>query len=149
MKISVIIPAYNEEQYLGKTLEAVLAQDYPDFEVIVVDNASTDGTAKIARSFQKAKLGSERGRKRCQLVREEERNQKGIHSFVWMPTACRTKTGCRKGPPFLTIQKCPVPAVYTIIMITGRCSGIFLCKSRNGYIRPSARWRNFSVQGRS
>jgi glycosyltransferase involved in cell wall biosynthesis len=52
MKISVIIPAYNEEKYLGKTLEAILAQDHPDFEIIVVDNASTDKTSEIAKSFQ-------------------------------------------------------------------------------------------------
>ena len=52
MKISVIIPAYNEENYLRQTLEAILAQDYPDFEVIVIDNASTDRTSDIARSFQ-------------------------------------------------------------------------------------------------
>jgi glycosyltransferase involved in cell wall biosynthesis len=52
MKISVIIPAYNEEKYLSKTLEAILAQNYPDFEVIVVDNASTDRTSEIAKSFQ-------------------------------------------------------------------------------------------------
>lgn len=56
MKISVIIPAYNEEKYLRKTLEAILAQDYPDFEVIVVDNGSTDKTAEIAKSFPKVKV---------------------------------------------------------------------------------------------
>jgi len=52
MKISVIIPAYNEEKYLRQTLEAILVQDYPDFEIIVIDNASTDRTSEIARSFQ-------------------------------------------------------------------------------------------------
>jgi glycosyltransferase involved in cell wall biosynthesis len=56
MKISVIIPAYNEEKYLSKTLEAILAQDYLDFEVIVVDNASTDKTAEIARLFSNVKV---------------------------------------------------------------------------------------------
>ena len=51
MKISVIIPAYNEEKYITETLKAIVAQDYPDFEVIVVDNASTDYTANLARLF--------------------------------------------------------------------------------------------------
>ena len=55
MKISVIIPAYNEEKSLSKTLGAILAQDYPDFEVILVDNASTDGTLEVARSFPAVK----------------------------------------------------------------------------------------------
>ncbi len=48
MKISVIIPAYNEEENIGKTLDAVLASDYPNFEVIVIDNASKDKTFEVA-----------------------------------------------------------------------------------------------------
>lgn len=51
MKISVIIPAHNEENYLPTALQAVLASDYPDFEVIVVDNASSDGTYEAAVSM--------------------------------------------------------------------------------------------------
>ena len=56
MKVSVVIPAYNEEKWIGKTLEAVLAQDYSNFEVIVVNNASTDETADIVRSFTDPRL---------------------------------------------------------------------------------------------
>ncbi len=51
MKISIIIPAFNEEENIEATICAVLAQTYPDFEVIIVDNGSTDGTAKIVKSF--------------------------------------------------------------------------------------------------
>jgi len=52
MKVSVVIPAHNEEEALPHTLRAILAQDYPDFEVIVVDNASTDKTAEVAKRFE-------------------------------------------------------------------------------------------------
>ncbi len=51
MKASIVIPAHNEEKSLPETLRAVLAQEYGDFEVIVVDNASTDGTSDIAKQF--------------------------------------------------------------------------------------------------
>ena len=51
MKISVVIPAYNEEERIEKVISAVLAQEYDDFEVIVVNNASTDRTEEIARTF--------------------------------------------------------------------------------------------------
>jgi chlorobactene glucosyltransferase len=44
-RVSIVIPARNEERYIGRTLDAALRQDYPDFEVIVVDDGSTDGTA--------------------------------------------------------------------------------------------------------
>jgi glycosyltransferase involved in cell wall biosynthesis len=50
-KISVVIPAFNEEKFIGKTLLSLLKQDFKDFEIIVVDNNSTDKTAKIAKKF--------------------------------------------------------------------------------------------------
>ncbi len=51
MKVSVVIPAHNEEKVIANTLRAILAQDYHDFEVIVVDNASGDETYKVASGF--------------------------------------------------------------------------------------------------
>jgi len=50
-KVSVIIPAFNEEKYICRTLAAVIVQDYPDFEVIVVNNASTDRTESQVNLF--------------------------------------------------------------------------------------------------
>jgi GT2 family glycosyltransferase len=48
---SVVIPTYNRAQFLIKTLESVLAQDCQDFEIIVVDDGSTDATTQILESF--------------------------------------------------------------------------------------------------
>jgi len=59
MKLSVIIPAFNEELRLPEALRALKEQDYPDFEIIVVDNASADRTAEIARSFPDVTVVSE------------------------------------------------------------------------------------------
>jgi glycosyltransferase involved in cell wall biosynthesis len=47
--ISIIIPAHNEEKYLGQTLRSLRAQTYPYYEVIVVANGCTDRTAAVAR----------------------------------------------------------------------------------------------------
>ena len=47
----MVIPALNEEKYLGKTLESLQKQDFKNFEIIVVDNGSTDKTAQIAKSL--------------------------------------------------------------------------------------------------
>ena len=60
MRVSLVIPAYNEEHHLKACLDAVAAQVTAPFEVIVVDNGSTDQTVAIARSFPFVKLISEK-----------------------------------------------------------------------------------------
>lgn len=59
-RLSVVISAYNAERYILETLESVLSQDYPNFEVIVVDDCSTDGTANVVRSVAAPNLRYER-----------------------------------------------------------------------------------------
>lgn len=51
MKISVVIPAYNADQYIAKAIESCLKQSFPPHEIIVVDDASTDSTVAVAESF--------------------------------------------------------------------------------------------------
>lgn len=51
LTFSVCIPNYNYERYLGQTIESVLAQTYPHFEIVVADNASTDGSVAVVRSM--------------------------------------------------------------------------------------------------
>ena len=51
MKISIIIPTYNEEEYLPKLLESIKSQDFTDYEVIVADAQSDDNTREIAKDY--------------------------------------------------------------------------------------------------
>ncbi|MGI0004545.1 MAG: glycosyltransferase family 2 protein, partial [Candidatus Nitrosotenuis sp.] len=51
-RISVIIPAYNEEKVIRTTIESLLASDYPDKEIILVDDGSKDGTLDIAMQYR-------------------------------------------------------------------------------------------------
>ena len=51
MKISIIIPTYNEEEYLPKLLESIKSQDFTDYEIIVADAQSDDNTRNIAKEY--------------------------------------------------------------------------------------------------
>ncbi len=50
--ISVVMPTYNRRNYIRESLDSVLAQDFSDFEVIVVDDGSTDGTEEAVRLYE-------------------------------------------------------------------------------------------------
>lgn len=56
MKYSVVIPLYNKQRYIKSTLQSVLAQTYTDYEVIVVDDGSTDASLQEAEQMQSDKI---------------------------------------------------------------------------------------------
>lgn len=56
-EISVIVPVYNVEKYLEACVQSIWAQDFQDFELILVEDASTDGSLALCRRLQKASGG--------------------------------------------------------------------------------------------
>lgn len=50
-KISIVIPAYNLEGYLGRTLDSVLTQTYKNLDIIIINDGSTDNTAQIIKDY--------------------------------------------------------------------------------------------------
>ena len=54
--ISVVIPLYNKEPIIGQSLQSVLSQSFEDFEVIVVDDGSTDGGVAVVESFSDERI---------------------------------------------------------------------------------------------
>ena len=62
MKVSIIVPAYNKEKSIAKTLARCQKQTYKDYELLVVDNNSKDKTGEIARKYsEKVFLETEKG----------------------------------------------------------------------------------------
>lgn len=54
--VSIILPTYNRANQVGKAIESVLAQTYEDFELIVVDDGSTDETEKVVTSYKDCRI---------------------------------------------------------------------------------------------
>jgi glycosyltransferase involved in cell wall biosynthesis len=50
-RVSIVVPVYNRERFLGPTIESVIAQTFEDWELVVYDDGSTDGTFDVARRY--------------------------------------------------------------------------------------------------
>ena len=55
-QFSVIIPLYNKAPYVGKTVESVLGQTFNDYELIIIDNGSNDGSSEIVSGFTDSRI---------------------------------------------------------------------------------------------
>lgn len=56
ISFSICIPNYNYARYIGETIQSVLNQTYPHFEIVVVDNASTDNSVEVVKSFRDPRI---------------------------------------------------------------------------------------------
>lgn len=56
VKVSVILPVHNGAEFISSAMDSILAQDYPHLELIVVDDASSDGTVGVIRSYRDQRL---------------------------------------------------------------------------------------------
>src|SRR4028119_1868603 len=72
-KVSVVIPCYNQARFLGEAVGSVLSQTHADFEVIVVDDGSTDDTRRVASSYAA-------GDSRVRLISQENRGLAGARN---------------------------------------------------------------------
>src|SRR5215218_6053100 len=72
-KVSVVIPCYNQAPFLGEAVQSVLSQGYTDFEIIVVDDGSKDGTEEVASGYAKEDS-------RVRLIRQENRGLAGARN---------------------------------------------------------------------
>jgi glycosyltransferase involved in cell wall biosynthesis len=71
--VTVVIPCYNQGRFLGEAIESVLSQSYSDFEIIVVDDGSTDDTAQVASRYEEV-------HEEVRLIRQENRGLAGARN---------------------------------------------------------------------
>ena len=90
--VSVIVPTYNGARFLAQTIESVLAQTYPNLEVLVVDDGSTDATSSIAtgygsrvRYIQQANAGTAAARNRGVAEARGDYIALLDHDDLWLP----------------------------------------------------------------
>lgn len=85
--ISVLIPAYNHEKYIGACIRSVMAQDWPRMELVIVDDGSSDGTWKAIQI-----LGKE-ARKSGRFERVEAATQVNVGTCVTLNRLCEMARG--------------------------------------------------------
>lgn len=121
-RVSIAMPAYNCEQYVGAALDSLLAQTWGDFELCISDNASTDGTEQICRQY--AARDS-----RIRYTRRSE-NIGGPGNFRYVFSLCRgdyhkwSTSDDRWDPAYL--EKC--------VAVLDREPGVVLCYSKTQLI---------------
>ena len=79
-KFSVCIPTYNMDKYIGESIKSVLLQTFSDFELIIQDNCSTDGTEKIVKSFKDSRI-------------RYQKNDKNYGMYENINRACKASSG--------------------------------------------------------
>lgn len=68
MKISIIMPTYNDEKLIGSTIQTVLSQTYTNWELLIMDDGSADATASVVRSFSDPRIRLFQQENKGQLV---------------------------------------------------------------------------------
>jgi len=55
-KVTVVIPVYNRDQYVGEAIKSILAQTFTDFELLVIDDGSTDSSREVVRAYHDPRI---------------------------------------------------------------------------------------------
>lgn len=86
-KVSIIIPTFNNAQRIGLTIESLLKQRYPDFEILVIDAGSMDRTLEIVKSFhdERISLCSVTGYNRYEMVNKGISLANGLYINILFP----------------------------------------------------------------
>lgn len=131
--VSIIIPVYNAEKYLARSLQSALGQSVTDIEVIAVDDGSTDASLEILRSF------AERDPRLKILVNEKNRGQAATRN-----RGLDASTG--RWFAFLDNDDLLTPDFCEVLLAEAEKSGADIIKGRARIIEPDGRVEETSLQ---
>ncbi len=147
-KVSVVVPARNEEHNIARCLDSIFACQYPDFEVIVVNDRSTDGTEKVLEALQRRYGG------RLRIFHRRQEPQKA--SLQGKAGALHMGVEHAQGEILLfTDADCVVPPTWVQAMVApfsregiGFVAGFVLVEGRRFFHRlQAAEWLLLSAAG--
>ena len=123
MFISVIIPTYNRAHLIAGTLDSILAQKYQDFEIIIVDDGSTDDTEMVVASYLSDNVS----------YYKKENGERGAARNFGASKAKGDLSGTRSRTPFLVMspRECRLlSAVANNSCIPSSCNSFFSLECR-------------------
>jgi glycosyltransferase involved in cell wall biosynthesis len=112
--VSVVIPTYNRAEMLAQALRSVLAQTFTDYEVIVVDDGSTDGTAEVVESFTDQRIKYLRQENRGSSAARNAGVEKAEGKYVafldsddaWLPEKLEVQVAAFERHPTVGLVSC-------------------------------------------
>lgn len=149
VKVSVIIPAYCVEKYIAATIQSVLNQTYQDFEILIIDDGSTDRTVEICRQFQDSRIQviSQLNRGPAGARNQGIRQSKGEYlafldgDDLWAPEKLEKQVAHLENSPSLGISICrsafideqgELLGIYQIPKLSGITPYHVLCRNPIG-----------------
>ena len=147
-KISVIIPTKDRVEYITEAIQSVLKQTYQDFEILIIDGSSTNGTKDIIKKLKDKRIGYfyQKGKKSLAGARNQgiKESQGEFIAFLddddlWLPRKLETQIEMLK-------QNESFGLVYTsssyVVQADGRVIGLYNRPQFDGFIYPQILERN-------